>query len=93
MSNFFASAEMKTKKTNVSFQKPHLHQSIITSVLLLIHMSLLRKYINPQTHSVKKPTLKDCINSVTITNFKSKYQQHAIQRLERNVQDKKAIDM
>ena len=56
-------------------------------------MSLLRKYINPQTHSVKEPTLKDCINSVTITNFKSKYQQHAIQRLERNVQDKKAIDM
>ena len=84
---------MKTKKTNVSFQKPHLYQSIKTSVLLLIHMSLLRKYINPQTHSVKEPTLKDCINSVTITNFKSKYQQHAIQRLERNVQDKKAIDM
>lgn len=49
--------------------------------------------MNPQTHSVKEPTLKDCINSVTITNFKSKYQQHAIQRLERNVQDKKAIDM
>lgn len=49
--------------------------------------------MNPQTHSVKEPTLKDCINSVTITNFKSKYQQHAIQRLERNVHDKKAIDM
>ena len=49
--------------------------------------------MNPQTHSVKEPTLKDCINSVTITNFKSKYQQHAIQRLERNVQEKKAIDM
>ena len=48
----------ETKKTNVSFQKPHLHQSIKTSVLLLIHMSLLRKYINPQTHSAKSQLWK-----------------------------------